>query len=56
MAHGEIVLNFSNGVVEMLALYSKVHNLYIAVVYRLPDDRIGNNRSAVKEFQTALNK
>ena len=28
----EIAVNFSNGVVELMALYSKVHNLYIATV------------------------
>ena len=52
----EVMVNFSNGVVELLALYSKVHNLYIAIVYRQPDDRIGNNRSTEKEFQSAIEK
>ena len=52
----EVMVNFSNGVVELLALYSEVYNLYIAVLYRQPDDRIGNNRSTEKEFQAALAK
>ena len=52
----ETMINFSNGVVELLALYSKVHNLYIAVIYRQPDDQIGNNRSTEKEFQAAIDK
>ena len=52
----EIMVNYSNGVVELLTLYSKVNNLYIAVIYRQPDDRVGNHRSTEKEFQTAINK
>ena len=49
------MVNFSNGVIELLALYSKVHNLYIAVIYRQPDDLVGNSRSTEKEFQPTLN-
>ena len=52
----EIAVNFSNGVVELLSLYSKVHNLYIATSYRQPDDRVGNHRSTEKEFQEAIDK
>ena len=52
----EIMVNFSNGVVELLCLYSKVHNLYIAVIYRQPDDRIGNHRSTEKEFIPVIEK
>ncbi len=52
----EIMINFSNGVVELLCLYSKVYNLYIAIIYRQPDDRIGNHRSTEKEFLPAINK
>ena len=52
----EIAVNFSNGVVELLSLYSKVHNLYIATIYRQPDDRVGNHRSTEKEFQEAIDK
>ena len=43
----EIVVNFSNGVVELLSLYSQVHNLYITTIYRQPDDIAGNHRSTV---------
>ena len=52
----EVVVNFSNGVVELLCLYSKVHNMYIAVVYRQPDDRVGNHRSTETEFSPAMDK
>ena len=52
----EIALNFSNGVVELLSLYSKVHNLYITTIYRQPDDPVGNHRSTDKEFQEAIEK
>lgn len=50
----EIMLNFSNGLVELLWLYSKVHNMYIAIIYRQPDDRIGNHRSTEKKFQPEI--
>ena len=52
----EIMINYSNGVVELLCLYSKVHNLYLAIIYRQPDDRVGNHRSTEKEFLPAIEK
>ena len=52
----EVMINFSNGVVELLCLYSKVHNMYIAVVYRQPDDRTGNHRSTEAEFLPVMDK
>ncbi len=52
----EIMVNSSNGVVELLCLYSKVHNLYIAVIYRQPDDRVGNHRSTEKEFTPVIDQ
>ena len=52
----EIITKFSNGVVELLCLYSKVHNMFIAVVYRQPDDRAGNHRSTEAEFQPVVEK
>ena len=52
----EISVKFSNGVVEILGLYSKVHNLYIAVIYRQPDDSTGGHRSTEVEFNNALEK
>ena len=52
----EVMVNFSNGVVELLCLYSKVHNVYVAVVYRQPDDRAGNHRSTEVEFGPVIEK
>ena len=52
----ETVINYSNGVVELLCLYSKIHNMYIAVVYRQPDDRVGNHRSTETEFLPIMDK
>ena len=52
----EVMINYSNGVVELLCLYSKVHNMYIAVVYRQPDDRAGNHRSTETEFLPVIEK
>ena len=52
----EIMVNFSNGVVDLLGLYSKAKNLYIAVIYRQPDDRAGGHQSTEKEFQSAIDK
>ena len=52
----EVMVNFSNGVVELLTLYSRVNNLYIAIIYRQPDDPLGNHRSTEKEFQEAIDK
>ena len=52
----EIMVNYSNGVVELLGLYSKVKNLYIAIIYRQPDDWTGGHRSTDKEFKQALDK
>ena len=52
----EIMVDSSNGVVELLCLYSKVHNLYIAVIYRQPDDRVGNHRSTEKEFTPVIDQ
>ena len=52
----ETYVNYSNGVVELLGLYSKVKNLYIAVIYRQPDDPTGGHRSTHVEFKNALDK
>ena len=49
----EILVSFSNGVVELLGLYSKVKNIYIAVIYRQPDDFAGGHSSTEKEFNKA---
>ena len=52
----EPVINYSNGVVEMLGLYVKSSNLLIIVMYRPPDDRIGGHCSTHIEFRQALSK
>jgi hypothetical protein len=55
-SHMENVLDYSNGVVEILGLYSRIDNLFLAIVYRQPDDTIGGNRSTDSEFKPALDK
>ena len=52
----ETVINFSNGVVEVLGLYSKTKNLLLLVLYRQPDDVISGHRSIHLEFKQAVNK
>ena len=37
----EVKLQYSNGVVEALGLFSSSHNLFLAIVYRQPGDRAG---------------
>ena len=57
MAHQmEEKLKFTNGVVEVLGLYSSVENLFIGIVYHQPDDLIGGNCSTITEFKPALEK
>ena len=55
-SHMEKILEYSNGVVEILGLYSRIDNLFIAVVYRQPDDVAGGNRSTETEFNSAFDK
>ena len=55
-SHMEQLLDYSNGVVEVLGLYSRHDNLFIAVVYRQPDDVVGGNRSTSSEFKAALDQ
>lgn len=52
----EEVMNYSNGVIEILGLYNKTKNILIIGVYRQPDDIKGGNRSTPKEFKAALSK
>ena len=47
---------YSNGVVEMLGLYSKSDNIFIVILYRQPDDSTGGNRSTVNELRPAIDK
>ena len=50
----EPVLNFSNGVVEVLRLHIKSDNLVLIAVYRQPDNLGGGHRSTSVEFRQAL--
>ena len=52
----EEVLSFSNGVVEVLGLYSKRNNLLLFAMYRQPDDIVGGNRSTSVEFKEVISK
>ena len=52
----ETVINFSNGVVEVLGLYSKTKYLLLLVLYWQPDDVISGHRSTHLEFKQAVNK
>lgn len=51
----ERVIQFSNGVVELLAVFSKLLNMCITVVYRQPDQFYGH-RSLSTHFKAALEK
>ena len=48
------LLEFSNSVVEVLCLYSRVENLLLIVLYRQPDDIAHGHASTSKEFNDAL--
>ena len=50
----ECLLQYSNGVVETLAVHSERENLVIAVIYRQPDD--GSHRSGSYELSQALTR
>ena len=52
----ETLMKFSNGVIEILGLYSPVENLFISVIYRQPDDIQGGHRSKPAEFKDAMGK
>ena len=54
--HMEVSLQYSNGAVEVIGLYSSSENLFLAIVYRQPDDSAGGNPSGVAEFKPALEK
>ena len=51
----EPVIKFSNGVVELLALYSKSINFCIIVIYRQPD-QFNGYRSVAPHFKEALDE
>ena len=48
------ILNFPNGVAEVLCLYSRVENLMLIALYRQPDDKTHSSTS--KEFKVALDE
>lgn len=52
----EKVLEFSNGVVEALCLYSKEENLFLCVVYRQPDNTFHGHPSLNTQFKEMLNE
>ena len=52
----EVKLQFSNGVIDLLGLYSSSENLIIAIVYRQPDDVAGGHRSTAKELKHAMDE
>ena len=55
-SHIEVHLQFSNGVVEILGLYSPLDNLFLAIAYRQSDDSAGGNFSTIKELKPAIEK
>ena len=50
----EVVINYSDGVIEMLGIYVKSSDLLIVVLYRQPDDIVGGHRSTSVECAKAL--
>ena len=50
-ADAEPLLNYSNGVIDALGIYSKFNKLLIITVYRQPNDNMGGNRSTAVEFR-----
>ena len=50
----EIILTFSNGVIEALGIHIKTWNLAVVIVYQTPDDPKHNRKSAEKEFSQFL--
>ncbi len=52
----EPVLQFTNGVVEILGIFVKTENLLLVNLYRQPDDAAGGHRSTSVEFKQALGK
>ena len=52
----ETKIAYSDGVVEVLGLHSPSENLFIAIMYRQPDDSKGGYTSKSKELKTALSK
>lgn len=49
------ILQYTDGVIQILCIYSKAENLVIGVVYRQPDDKERNNRSTASQYKRAMN-
>ena len=52
----EQILHSSDGVIEILTVYSRKENIIICVVYRQPDDSVHGHSSKSKEFIATLTK
>jgi len=52
----EVTCTFSNGVVDIVTIYSKKENILITVLYRQPDDRVNGHRSQITEFREGLSE
>ena len=50
----EELVTFSNGAVELLAVYSESENLLIATIYRQPDDTTNNRPSSNRQLKPAI--
>ena len=55
-ASTDTIINFSNEVIEVLGLHVKLKNLVLFIVYRQPDNRVGDHRSTHVHFKEALEK
>ena len=55
-ASSEVLLQHSDGVIELLCLNVKRLNLILCSIYRPPDDPSGGNRSTSRELHLALSK
>lgn len=51
----EPLISFSDGVIEMLCIYSKHEHLLLAVLYRQPDDNAHGFSSSSTQYTSAIN-
>ena len=52
----EQIFNFSSGVIEAVGVHIPKLSTVMIVVYRQPDDTVGNNRSTSREFKCLIRK
>ena len=52
----EILLQFSNGVIEALCLHLPNLNMVVVIVYRQPNDAVGGNKSTSDQLQVFLDE